>query len=50
MVLVLTVYPSRHVDIVTDAYHPACHRRSLANDYTDVFGNVCTRLVALGRA
>jgi transglutaminase-like putative cysteine protease len=45
MVLMLSVHPSRQHDLVTD------HRIRLspdvaAQDYQDVFGNICTRLVA----
>lgn len=45
MVLMLSVHPSRRHDLLTDH----CIRFSpnvAAQDYEDVFGNVCTRLVA----
>jgi transglutaminase-like putative cysteine protease len=45
MVLMLSVHPSRHADLLTE------HRISLSpnvrsRNYLDVFGNLCTRLVA----
>jgi transglutaminase-like putative cysteine protease len=45
MVLMLTVHPSRHPDIVTGhAIRVSPNVRT--RDYADVFGNICTRLVA----
>jgi transglutaminase-like putative cysteine protease len=45
MVLMLTVHPSRQTDLVTGhAIRVSPNVRT--NDYVDVFGNVCTRLVA----
>jgi len=45
MVLMLTVHPSRKADLLTD-HSMRISPNVLAKDYTDVFGNVCTRLVA----
>jgi transglutaminase-like putative cysteine protease len=45
MVLMLTVHPSRHADILTE-HTIRVSPQVVANDYTDVFGNICTRLVA----
>jgi len=45
MVLMLTVHPSRHADILTD-HTLQVSPKVLAKNYTDVFGNICTRLVA----
>jgi len=45
MILMLTVHPSRHKDLLTDqriAVSPSIK----AHDYLDCFGNVCTRLLA----
>jgi transglutaminase-like putative cysteine protease len=41
----LTVHPSRHADILTE-HTIRVSPQVVANDYTDVFGNICTRLVA----
>jgi hypothetical protein len=45
MVLMLTVHPSRQADLLTD-HAIRMSPNVLAKDYTDVFGNICTRLVA----
>ena len=45
MVLMLTVHPSRHADIVTE-HTLRVSPQVVAKDYADVFGNICTRLVA----
>jgi len=45
MLLVLNIHPSRRVDLLTEqilTFSPALE----AWDYTDVFGNICTRIVA----
>lgn len=45
MVLMLSVHPSRHSDLVSEHtihFSP----RVAARDYLDIFGNTCTRLVA----
>jgi transglutaminase-like putative cysteine protease len=45
MILMLSVHPSRQRDLRTD--HRICFSPEVeARDYTDVFGNICTRLVA----
>jgi transglutaminase-like putative cysteine protease len=45
MVLMLTVHPSRRTDLVT-GHAIRVSPNVGVKDYTDVFGNVCTRLVA----
>lgn len=45
MLLMLTVHPSRQSDLVTDHTIHVSPKVS-TRDYTDVFGNTCTRLVA----
>ncbi|WP_426612493.1 transglutaminase-like domain-containing protein [Bradyrhizobium sp. McL0616] len=45
MVLMLTVSPSRQADLLTD-HAIRISPNVLAKNYPDVFGNVCTRLVA----
>lgn len=45
MVLMLTVHPSRQADLLTD-HAIRVSPNVLARDYQDIFGNVCTRLVA----
>lgn len=45
MVLMLSVHPSRHPDLLTD-HHIDFTPRVAARDYLDAFGNICTRLVA----
>ena len=45
MLLALRIHPSRRSDLLTDEalrFTPALH----AHDYTDAFGNVCTRILA----
>jgi transglutaminase-like putative cysteine protease len=45
MLLVLSLHPSRRIDLLTDhvlRFTPAIR----AHDYTDGFGNICTRIVA----
>jgi hypothetical protein len=45
MLLVLNIHPSRRVDLLTDQVL-TFDRPIDARDYTDSFGNACTRIVA----
>ena len=45
MILMLTIHPSRLADLLTD-HRIAFTPRTISHDYKDIFGNICTRILA----